>query len=135
MSKLMDFLMGEDAGKEVQTTASISGFPEPFTIRSITEAQNKELRKNCQKVTFNKKTHQKEVDVDTELYNCKLIEACCIDPNFKDAALQEHYGVRGADELINRILKPGQFVDLLVAIQDVNGFSDDINELRDEAKN
>ena len=49
--------------------------------------------------------------------------------------MQEHYGVRGADELINRILKPGQFVDLLVAIQDVNGFSDDINELRDEAKN
>ena len=38
MSKLMDFLMGEDAGKEVQTTASISGFPEPFTIRSIMES-------------------------------------------------------------------------------------------------
>lgn len=135
MSKLMDFLMSDGAGKEVQTTVNISGFPEPFTIRSITEAQNKEIRKSCQTVTFNKKTHQKEVETNNDLYNCRLIAACCVDPNFKDAKLQEHHGVRGAESLIDRILKPGQFLDLLMAIQDVNGFSDDINEQKEEAKN
>ena len=30
------FLMSDGVGKEVQTTVNISGFPEPFTIRSIT---------------------------------------------------------------------------------------------------
>ena len=96
MSKLMDFLMSDGAGKEVQTTVNISGFPEPFTIRSITEAQNKEIRKSCQTTTFNKKTHQKEVETNNDLYNCRLIATCCLDPNFKDAELQAHHGVRGA---------------------------------------
>ena len=41
----------------------------------------------------------------------------------------------GAGALIDVLLKPGQFVDLLVAIQDVNGFTDDVNDLREEAKN
>ena len=41
----------------------------------------------------------------------------------------------GAEALIDVLLKPGQFVDLLVAIQDVNGFTDDVNDLREEAKN
>lgn len=135
MSKLMEFLMSDDAGKEVQTTVDIAGFPEPFTIKSITEAQNKELRKSCQTTVFNKKTHQKEVETDNDLYNCRLIAACCVDPNFKDAELQARHGVMGAEKLIDRILKPGQFLDLLMAIQDVNGFSEDINIKREEAKN
>ena len=101
MSKLMDFLMSDGVGKEVQTTVNISGFPEPFTIRSITEAQNKEIRKSCQTTTFNKKTHQKEVETNNDLYNCRLIATCCLDPNFKDAELQAHHGVRGAESLID----------------------------------
>lgn len=135
MSKLMDFLMSDGAGKEVQTTVNISGFPEPFIIRSITEAQNKEIRKSCQTTTFNKKTHQKEVETNNDLYNCRLIATCCLDPNFKDAELQAHHGVRGAESLIDVLLKPGQFLDLLMAIQDINGFSDDINEQKEAAKN
>ena len=136
MSKLMDFLMSGDAGREVETTVSIAGFPEPFTIRSITEAQNKEIRRSCQTVSFNKKTHQKETETNNDLYNCRLIAACCVDPNFKDAELQKRFGVRGAEDLIDRILKPGQFLDILMAIQDINGFLDeDINEQREEAKN
>ena len=61
--------------------------------------------------------------------------ACCVEPNFKDAALQEKYGVRGAEDLINLILNPGQYTDLLLAGQEINGFTDDVNDLRDEAKN
>ena len=53
----------------------------------------------------------------------------------KDAELQAHHGVRGAESLIDVLLKPGQFLDLLMAIQDINGFSDDINEQKEEAKN
>lgn len=68
-------------------------------------------------------------------YNSRLVAACCVEPNFKDAALQEKYGVRGAEDLINRLLNPGQYTDLLLAIQEINGFSDDINDLREEAKN
>ena len=37
--------------------------------------------------------------------------------------------------LIDAMLKPGQFIDLLLAVQEINGFSSDMDELRDEAKN
>lgn len=135
MGKLQEFLMGQEAAGEVKTEVQIAGFPVPFTIKSISEGENKALRRTCQKTTFDKKTHQKRTETDQDLYNNRLVVACCVDPNFKDADLQAKYGVRGAEDLIDVILKPGQFVDLLLAVQEVNGFTEDINDERDEAKN
>lgn len=135
MGKLHDFLMGQEAAGEVTTEVQISQFPFPFTIKSITEGENKAIRRSCQKVTFDKKTHQKQTETDQDLYNNRLVVACCVEPNFKDADLQKKYGVMGAEALIDALLKPGQFIDLLLAVQEVNGFTEDINDQRDEAKN
>ena len=129
MGKLQEFLMDAEIGT-TQTEVQIAPFPFPFVIRSITEAENKAIRKTCQKVEFDKK-----IDTDTDLYNARLVAACCIDPNFKDADFQAKKGVRGAEDLINLVLNPGQYTDLLLAVQEINGFTDDVNELRDEAKN
>jgi hypothetical protein len=136
MSKFQDFLMGEDFSAAPETTeVEIAGFPFPLTIKTITEGENKALRKSCQKVTVDKKTRQKMAEVDVDLYNNRLVVACTLDPNFKDSALQAKFGVMGAEGLIDRLFKPGQFTDLLLAVQELNGFADDINDLRDEAKN
>lgn len=134
MGKLQEFLMDAGIGT-TQTEVQIAPFPFPFVIHSITEAENKAIRKTCQKVEFDKKTRQKRIDTDTDLYNARLVAACCIDPNFKDADFQAKKGVRGAEDLINLVLNPGQYTDLLLAVQEINGFTDDVNELRDEAKN
>lgn len=134
MGKLMEFLMEHDAETETAEVA-VAGFPHPFVIRSITEGENKELRKSCRTVSFDKRTHQRTDEVNQDLYNNKLVAACCVEPNFKDAELQAHYGVVGAEALIDKLLRPGQYVDLLLAIQEVNGFAEDINEKKDEAKN
>lgn len=96
MGKLQEFLMEQDIGT-TQTEVQIAPFPFPFVVKSITEAENKAIRKACQKVSFDKKTRQKQIDTDTDLYNSRLVVACCVEPNFKDAALQEKYGVRGAE--------------------------------------
>ena len=127
--------MNREGEETVTTQVKIGLFPVPFTIKSISEGENKEIKKSCQRVSFDKKTHQKTTETDMDLYNNRLVIACCVDPNFKDADLQAKYGVMGAEALIDVLLKPGQFVDLLVAIQDVNGFTDDVNDLREEAKN
>ena len=134
MGKLQEFLMANEISKDQTMEVQVSQFPAPFVIRAITEKENKEIRKSCQRVTFDKKTRQKQTETDTDLYSNRLVTACCIDPNFKDADLQAKYGVRGAEELIDVLLKPGQFTDLLMAVQEINGFADDINDLRDEAK-
>ena len=111
MGKLQEFLMDAEIGT-TQTEVQIAPFPFPFVIRSITEAENKAIRKTCQKVEFDKKTRQKRIDTDTDLYNARLVAACCIDPNFKDADFQAKKGVRGAEDLINLVLNPGQYTDL-----------------------
>lgn len=134
MGRLQEFFMEQEIG-EARTEVQIAPFPFPFVIKSISEAENKAIRKTCQKITFDKKTRQKQIDTDTDLYNSRLVVACCVDPNFKDADFQEKHGVRGAEDLINKILNPGQYTDLLLAIQEINGFTDDVNELREEAKN
>ena len=135
MGKLQDFLMEQDVAAQAQVEVTIAPFPFPFVVKSITEAENKAIRKTCQKISFDKKTRQKQIETDTDLYNSRLVAACCVEPNFKDAALQEKYSVRGAEDLIDRLLKPGQYTDLLIAVQEINGFTDDVNDLRDEAKN
>ena len=86
-------------------------------------------------MTFDIKRRQKSAETDSDLYNSRLVAACCVSPNFKDAQLQAKYGVVGAEALIDAMLKPGQFIDLLLAVQEINGFSSDMDELRDEAKN
>ena len=133
MGKLQEFFMENEIGT-TQTEVQIAPFPFPFVIKSITEAENKQIRKSCQKVSFDKKTRQKQIETDADLYNARLVVACCVDPNFKDADLQAAKGVRGAEALIDVLLKPGQYTDLLLAVQEINGFADDINDLVDEAK-
>ena len=106
MGKLQEFLMSNQDDIQATAEVAVSGFPVPFTIKSITEGENKAIRKSCQKITFDKKTHQKTTETDQDLYNNRLVIACCVDPNFKDAELQTKFGVMGAESLIDVLLKP-----------------------------
>lgn len=135
MGKLQEFLLNENSVDAAAMEVEIAPFPFPFLVKSITEGENKAIKKSCQKITFDKKSRQKQTETDQDLYNNRLIIACTKEPNFKDAALQEKYGVRGAEALIDTLLNPGQFTNLLLAILEINGFDDDINDLVDEAKN
>ena len=135
MGKLQDFLLEQDIMKAETTEIKIGGFPFPFVIKTITEGENKAIKKSCTKVSIDPKTRQRQSELDQDLYNNRLVIACCIDPNFKDAELQAKYGVMGAESLIDTLLKPGQFIDLLMAVQEANGYLEDINEQVEEAKN
>ena len=135
MGNLTEFLMKDFEQAAVEKEVNITPFPFPFIVRSIPQAENKELEKSCEKKRFNPKTKQTEVETDRSLYVTRLIIACCAEPNFKSAELQAKFGVMGADALLEKLLTPGQYADLLIAVQEVNGFDDDINDLVNEAKN
>ena len=135
MGKLQDFLMKGMVEVKETVEVNIAPFPHPFIIRGMTQAENKAIEKSCEKVSFNKKTHQRETETDRNLYVTRLIIASCVEPNFKDAELQAMYGVRGAEDLLEAILKPGQYATLLQAVQEINGFDDDINDEIETAKN
>lgn len=135
MGKLQEFLTKNIVDANVTAEVNIKPFPHPFVIKSITQAENSQIRKSCTVTELNRKTHQKESVTDTQAYLNKLIVACTVDPCFKDADLQSAYGVMGAEALLEKILTPGQYAELLQAVNDINCFDNDMQELVDEAKN
>ncbi|WP_409968727.1 hypothetical protein RFF05_01805 [Bengtsoniella intestinalis] len=134
MSHLMEFLLGRSTDCNVVTEVALQGFPQPFKIKSISEAEHRRLRETCQRSYLDPKTHQKVTETDVDLLNNRMIVACCVDPNFKDADIQSRFGMKGGEFLVETLLKPFEYLDLLLAVQAVNGCGD-INEVRNAAKN
>lgn len=111
-----------------------NGKPVPFELRAITNEEDSELRKSCQKRVKVKKG-QTTLEIDQDKYLGKLVAACVVYPDLKNIELQKSYGVLGDDTLIKKMLTPGEFTDLLVAVQEINGYDKDMNDLVEEAKN
>ncbi|MDR6883795.1 phage tail assembly chaperone [Bacillus sp. 3255] len=109
------------------------GNPVPWVLHSITEEENDAIRKSATKRTRVK--GQVITEVDQTEYIAKLAVASVSFPNLKDAELQKSYGVLGAEVLIKKMLLSGEYAQLLLKVQEINGFDQDINELVEEAKN
>lgn len=135
MGKLQEFLTVNKVDNNITSEVMIKPFPHPFVIRSITQAENAQIRKSCTVTDFNRKTHQKETVTDSQLYITRLLVACTVDPCFKDAEFQSAYGVMGAEALVEKLLTPGQYAELVSAVEEINSFDNDMQELVDEAKN
>lgn len=111
------------------------GNPEEWEIRCITSGENQKLRKDCMiSVPIPGKRGQYKQEFDTAAYQAKLAAKCVVYPPLDNAELQDSYGVKGAEQLVNAMLISAEFDDLVAAILDHNGFSD-MNELVEEAKN
>ena len=111
-----------------------NGRPIPFELRALTNKEDSDIRKSCQrKVKQKKGVYMNETD--QEKYLAKFAAACVVFPDLKNAELQKSYGVVGADELVREMLLPGEFAELLTKAQEVNGYDKDMNELVEEAKN
>ena len=137
MGKLEEFLLAgklQTDGLEEKVTVS-KRFPAPFLIKAISEKEHKALRRSCQKTELNPRTGVRETVTDADSYFNRLIAACTVEPNFKNAALQEAFGVLGAEALVDAMLLPGEFDLLLEAVQKRNGFDRTLADRVDEAKN
>lgn len=106
-----------------------------WEITCITAAENQKIRKDSlRNIPVTGKRGQYTQDFDAAQYQAKLAARCVVFPDLNDAALQESYGVMGAEALVSTMLTPGEFDDLIIAITELCGFTTD-GELVDEAKN
>jgi hypothetical protein len=105
-----------------------------WKLRSITEDDNQELRKSATKKVKGKNGVYTN-DFDSNGYLSKMVVACVVYPDLKNAELQKSYGVIGAEKLLSKMLLPGEFGGLLERVQTMNGFDRDINDLVEEVKN
>lgn len=112
------------------------GKPLEWEIQAVTSEEDGQIRKSCtQKVQVPGKKGQYTQDFDSEKYLGLLAAKCVVYPNLNAAELQDSYKVMGADAVLKKMLKPGEYQELLKAVQEVNGFSIGMDELVEEAKN
>ena len=109
------------------------GQPIKFKIKAITATRDTQIKKQCEKREINKTTGQLMITTDYDEYLARLVTECTVYPNFKSKELQTSWGVLGADQLINKMLLPGELTELSKHIQRLNGF-ETIEELKTEVK-
>ena len=106
------------------------GKPVPFEIRPILTDEAQSLMKQNMKT---KKDGSQEFD--NAGYQADLIIAAIVFPDFKNAELQQSYGVLGERELLMRMLLIGEYTNLRNKVFALSGIYDDLNAKIEEAKN
>ena len=141
MSDFSVFMAGNAAKDEtVKYVASkrfaAKGKPVEWEIRAIDSDLDEALRKECTKrIPVPGKRGQYNQEIDTDKYIAKVCVACTVYPNLNDAELQDSYGVKGAESLLKKMLKPGEYTEYKAKVMEVNGYDMSMEELVDNAKN
>ena len=139
MSDFSVFMAGTAEEEIVKYVASKryveKGKPVEWQIKAISSELDEAIRKDCTKrVPIAGKRGQYNQEVDTDKYIGKMCAACTVFPNLKDAALQDHCGVKTDDELLKKMLRPGEYTEYKAKVMEVNGYDMSMEELVDEAK-
>lgn len=103
-----DRILGED------------GKPMPWEYGCITGKENNELRKRFEN--------------NNEGYTAALVAKCTIFPDLQNAELQDSYGVKSAEDLIQTMLISGEYAGYVNKVLEANKFIVTPEKI-DEAKN
>lgn len=106
----------------------------PWKIKSITADENQRIRKDCYfNVPMNGKRGRYTKDFNSQKYLVLLATECVVYPDLQNAKLQDFYKVKSVEELLGKLLLPGEYDDLMEKIQEINGYS--LEDKVEEAKN
>lgn len=141
MSNFAVFMAGATAKDEIVKYAASKRFvengkPVEWEIKAIDSDLDEAIRKECtKKVPVPGKRGQFNQEIDTDKYMGRMCVACTVYPNLNDAELQDAFGVKSADALLKKMLKPGEYTEYKTKVMEVNGYDMSMEELVDEAKN
>ena len=105
-----------------------------WEIKSLSNQKDDELRKRHTK-SVKQKNGVYTPTLDSTAYMKDLAVNSVVFPNLHDKVTQESWGVMDAGELIDCLLKPGEYNELLKEVQRVNGWDVEIKEVVEEVKN
>ena len=141
MSDFSVFMAGTAAKNEnvkfvASTRFAVKGKPVEWEIKAIDSDLDEALRKECTKrVPVPGKRGQYNQETDTDKYLAKMAVACTVYPNLNDAELQDSYGVKSAEALLKKMLRPGEYTEYKAKVMEINGYDMSMEELVDDAKN
>jgi hypothetical protein len=99
-----------------------------WEIRTLSGSEEEKIRIFCITEQNGKKVF------DNAKYLGKIAAASTVYPDLFSEKLQNSYGVWGEDDLLKEMLTAGEYIEYIKKVQEVNGFSKPINDLKDEAK-
>lgn len=130
MSRLDSFLKVNVKDSERTKDVFVSDrFEAPVTIKLLSP---KELSR-CQEMSVSIKG--KKPYFDSNVYNMEILKTAIVEPDLKDAQLQDSYGVMNEEDLINEMFTGAEFVRLTTLINEFNSLDEGVNEKIDKAKN
>lgn len=114
-----------------------NGCPLEWEFRHITSKENDTLRESCtSEVQITGKPNLFRPKMDTAAYVAKMIVQSTVCPDLYDKELQDSYGVMTPEELLYAMVDdPGEYQDLVVWMQNFQGFNKSFANKVDEAKN
>lgn len=117
MSKLDDFLNLSDVCEIKKTIkVNLGGKNFDLVIRPITESEHTEFQRRSNVINKNK------ITFDSGKYSNLVLEACIVEPNFKNAEFLKKANCISATEFINKKFPAGVVADISQKIQELSGF-------------
>lgn len=110
------------------------GKPIKWKLKTLTEQENEAIRKSATRYSKGKNGARQQ-EINQEEYAAKLVVASIVYPDLQNTELQASYKVMGADNLIKSMLLSGEYANVLLKVQELNGFDQDVDQLADEVKN
>jgi hypothetical protein len=113
------------------------GNPLEWEIKPLTTRETDDIRDDCMtEVQVTGKPGQYRQKVNATKFGAKMLAASIVYPDLLNAELQDSYGVSRPEDLVREMVdNPGEYNAFLEFVQNFNGYSDDINEDIEEAKN
>lgn len=141
-TRTMDVFMKGKAKQAVTEEVIVSrryvdedGNPIPFVLKAVDTKRIEDLQDECTLPQF-KKGKKVGEEIDWKRFACRLAVETTVYPNFRDGELLSSYGLVDPCDLVKEILNVGgEYAELIQAVQRVNGFDTDFEELVEEAKN
>lgn len=131
---IADFLPKNIENGEVEREIKFDRINSPFILTTITEKENEMLRKASTSKRI-AKGGNRVTDIDTDTYVDRLVVKCVKFPNLNDSELQEAYNAQGQPvDVLKNMLRAGEYAELTQAIQELNGFDRDTEELVEDVK-
>lgn len=133
MSELMDFLIGHDVTGLTEDVLISPRLPKdkPFTIKAMTD----EEFYNYQTAATSYGKKGKKIKFDGGLFNRTVVINHTVNPNFKDAESIKKAGCATPEQLLSKVLLPGEVTELAERITKLSGFDQDMEDLVNDAKN
>lgn len=125
-NQVVEFVVSEDFKNQ-------EGKPEPFKIKPIGFRQFSSIREKHSKMHMKDKRLIKQTNEGA--VTLELCAKAIVYPDLKNAELQDFYGVVNETDLVDAMLNFKEIESLAEKVMEISGLGEDVNELKDQAKN